>query len=218
VGVGSVIVVLVVAAATIVAVPQLRHRVPVVKGWFGTDPSSAALVGTLQQFFADGCEGSCSDATEPASAFIVKVDAKNPTWARWTINDPNIGTASGYAQADHGNWQVAAGPGSDQVGCSESDPVPAQVLSAFGATCQGAVTAPATPTAPQVSAQEAYEVGEAHGKTAIAGISGPEAQPEQRVCALIEVPAEYSQAGLSGDWIQGCEAGYQAGLAGPPFG
>jgi hypothetical protein len=66
----------------------------------------------------------------------VTLDQHNPAWARWSVVDPSIGSAYGFAQLAGGSWSVVAGPGSAEVGCPSSGAsVPAQILSDFGATC-----------------------------------------------------------------------------------
>jgi hypothetical protein len=93
-------------------------------------------VATLQTFFAGGCDGGCTRLTEPASAFSVTLDQHDPSWARWSVVDPSIGSGYGYAQLSGGAWAVVAGPGSAAVGCPPTDhTVPPQVLADFGATC-----------------------------------------------------------------------------------
>lgn len=95
-----------------------------------------ALIATLQAFFEAGCNGGCTRLSEPATAFTVTADHNNPDWSRWTVNDPSIGSGYGYAELMSGAWQIAAGPGSGEVGCPPATHlVPTQILSDFGAAC-----------------------------------------------------------------------------------
>jgi hypothetical protein len=98
----------------------------------------------LQTYFAGGCGGGCTALTEPASAFSVTFDQHDPSWARWSVVDPSIGSGYGYAQISGGRpagWLIVAGPGSAGVGCPPSaHTVPAQVLADFGATCPSSGT------------------------------------------------------------------------------
>jgi len=97
---------------------------------------TASLIATLQAFFANGCNGGCASTSEPASAFNVTFDPNNPDWAKWTVNDPNIGAAAGFYESVNGVWQVVAGPGSQYVGCPPGPGVvPSQILSDFGGSC-----------------------------------------------------------------------------------
>ncbi len=98
--------------------------------------SAADLVPVLQAFFAGGCNGTCTRLNEPTSAFTITLDQHDPTWARWSVVDPSIGSGYGYAHVNGGTWAVVAGPGSAAVGCPPSaSAVPARVLADFGATC-----------------------------------------------------------------------------------
>jgi len=108
----------------------------------------ASIIGVLPPFFANGCNGACVDLTEPASAFTVGIDPSNSSWARWTLNDPTLGTQYGFAQYVSGSWQIVAGPGtgpsSDGLGCSSASSVPNQVLADFGWTCPTPAESPAS--------------------------------------------------------------------------
>ena len=65
----------------------------------------------------------------------------------------------------------------------------------------------------QVTPQEAYQNGFAHGETSSAGfISG--GPSEETVCRISGAPYSYS-AGLDADWQNGCIAGFQKGQQGP---
>ncbi len=100
-----------------------------------TNPTPT-IIGLLQQYLASGCQGGCSQLTEPASAFTVKPDPSNAAWAQWTVHDPTIGSGYGFVQDVGGSWHVAAGPGSEHVGCpGGSANVPMQVLTDFGLSC-----------------------------------------------------------------------------------
>lgn len=71
----------------------------------------------------------------PASEVTVQLDNDETTWAYWTVNNPNLGVAEGFAQLVGGTWEIAAGPGSADVGCSPGPTVPMQVLTYFGQSC-----------------------------------------------------------------------------------
>ncbi len=114
-------------------------------------PSLNTLVSILQQYFGQGCAGSCSSTTEPATAFSISADPSLPRWAKWTIDDPNFGTAYGFAETLAGSWQIMAGPGSHQVGCLPGAEVPSNVLSDFGYSCG----TPTTTTVPMVAVPDA---------------------------------------------------------------
>ena len=73
--------------------------------------------------------------SEPASAFTVKIDSDDPSWAYFTVNDPNAGPGYGFADLVNGSWEVYA-VGSSEVGCPPgSEVVPPQVMAYFGIIC-----------------------------------------------------------------------------------
>jgi hypothetical protein len=89
------------------------------------DPTTA-LLGVLKQSFA----------SEPAAAFNVKLDPNSPTWAFWSVYDPYLGSAYGFAQSSGGTWQIVAGPGSSGVGCPGGPQVvPPEIMSDLGVGC-----------------------------------------------------------------------------------
>jgi hypothetical protein len=177
-------------------------------------PSTASLISTLQAFFANGCNGGCSDTSAPPSEFSVTFDPHNVDWAMWTINDPNLGTAAGFYEKLNGAWQVVAGPGSADVGCpGGGGSVPADVLSDFGITCPGAVSTTPTPSTVPVSSQlqRAYQLGYAHGSTTEAAGQ----LDEQTACGISSrtyaPPSNPLSSALDTQYLSGCDAGYQAG-------
>ncbi len=73
---------------------------------------------------------------EPASYVTATLDPNDPTWSKWNINDPNIGSAYGFSELIDGTWQLEAGPGSAEVGCPGGGPqVPSLIISDLGAAC-----------------------------------------------------------------------------------
>lgn len=66
-------------------------------------------------------------------------------------------------------------------------------------------------TSANVTGSQAFQDGEAHGRTAISGMisGGPS---EQSVCYNY-VPNQYQSAGLGAEWQNGCAAGYASGSA-----
>ncbi len=96
----------------------------------------SGIIDVLRQYLAAGCQGGCSQLTEPAGAFTVKPDPNGTMWAEWTVVDPTIGSAYGFVQDVSGSWQVVAGPGSEHVGCPGGHGiVPEPVLADFGLSC-----------------------------------------------------------------------------------
>ena len=101
-----------------------------------TNNASIKLVATLQKFFSNGCRGGCTHLNESASAFNVVTDPHNTTWDQWTVNDPALGPAYGFAhQSAKGTWQLVAGPGSVAVGCGQPEQVPRMILADFKQDC-----------------------------------------------------------------------------------
>jgi len=93
-------------------------------------------VAILQSYFRGGCNGGCTQLSEPSTAFTVTPDRNNPDWSKWSVNDPSVGSGYGYAELVNGTWQIVAGPGSAGVGCPPSPHlVPAQIISDFGSSC-----------------------------------------------------------------------------------
>lgn len=158
---------------------------------------TAALLAVLQQTLT----------SEPASAFTERIDPNDTSWAMWTVNDPTVGMAYGFAQSSGGQWQVVAGPGSDDVGCGDGEvQVPTQVIADLGASCPGGSP---TQEAPTVTSQQAYQDGYNRGHESSSGyISG--GPSEQSVCDTY-VPSNYSSAGLSAEWESGCTSGFETG-------
>jgi hypothetical protein len=166
-----------------------------------------AVLSVLPAFFSNGCNGGCADLTVPTSAFTATLDSNNSDWIMWTVQDPSIGSASGFAEYTTGTWQIVAGPGSDDVGCTSPGQVPSSVLSDFSETCTSDSSS-SSGTTSTATAQSAYQDGYATGQTSSAGfVSGGES--EQTACRSVP-PADVS-AGLSGDWLSGCENGFAAG-------
>lgn len=79
-----------------------------------------------------------SSLSVPDSEITVQLDRDETTWAYWTVNDPNSGVAAGFAELIGGTWEIYAGPGSADVGCSPGPTVPPQVLTYFGQSCSPA--------------------------------------------------------------------------------
>jgi hypothetical protein len=173
-----------------------------------------AVLSVLPAFFSNGCNGGCADLTVPTSAFTATLDSNDSDWIMWTVQDPSIGSASGFAEYITGGWQVVAGPGSDDVGCSSPGEVPSAVLSDFGQTCPSDSSSSSGSTS-TATAQSAYQDGYARGQTASAGfVSGGES--EQTACRAVVVPPADVSAGLSGDWLSGCENGFASGESSNP--
>ncbi len=106
-----------------------------------TQTPTAAVVSTIQQFYASGCQGACTPQSEPASGFTVNFDSDDASWVQWILDVPKIGLSYGYAESTGGTWQVVAGPGTSAVGCSGGAvAIPAFILGYFRADC----TPPAT--------------------------------------------------------------------------
>lgn len=112
----------------------------------------------------------------PANGITVHADNDEPTWAFWTVNDPNNGAAAGFANLIGGSWQIAAGPGSADVGFAPGPTVPPQVMTYFGQTCRtgntgntgntgtGTTGNTGASSPPTISVQGAYQEGYQWGK------------------------------------------------------
>lgn len=111
----------------------------------------------------------------PSNEITVTIDKDEPSWASWTVNDPNAGPAYGFSELIGGTWQVVAGPGSAGVGCpGGSAVVPPQVMTYFGTVCPSTGTGgtgatgstgntgtgnTGTVTPPTISTSSAYNEG-----------------------------------------------------------
>lgn len=176
-----------------------------------TAPSTGAVIHLLEQFFSGGCGGGCAQVSEPASAFTVNLDPNDSSWARWTVSDPNLGTAYGYAQDLGGSWQVVSGPGSGQVGCTH---VPLQILSDFGETCSAPSAPPTTTTEPAPTGnqlQQAYQAGLRDGSFMQFPSSFSSGSAQNAASTLCRLHSEgYSQnLEVQAQYLDGCMAGFQ---------
>lgn len=97
-----------------------------------TTPSTAVSSSAATSAVTSLVEQSLS---VPANEVTVQIDNDEPTWAFWTVNDPNVGGGAGFANLIGGSWEIAAGPGSADVGCAPGPTVPPQVMTYFGQTC-----------------------------------------------------------------------------------
>jgi hypothetical protein len=159
--------------------------------------AKAALIDALQKSFND---------TEPSSAFSVKLDSDNPAWAKWEVDDPNVGVAYGFAESSAGVWTVVAGPGTADVGCPppETLAVPASILDYFNLSCD----ASSVPVA-QVTPAEAYQIGFDRGKTMEFPSSFSSATAAR--FATNDCNAnEYGESDLNAQYDSGCVAGYNS--------
>jgi hypothetical protein len=131
-----------------------------------TAQSSAAAISAVTSLVE-------SSLSLPANEITVTIDNDQPSWAYWTVNNPNVGTAYGFSQLIGGTWEIVAGPGSFGVGCPGGGQgqavIPPQVMTYFGTTCpptgsgnsgtSGSTGNTGSVTQPTISTSAAYNEG-----------------------------------------------------------
>lgn len=185
-----------------------------------TPCTASALADAFQSTGAAANGGSIPTDVVPTGSPLCVTTTGDGPFAFLNFNSPSVGSVSAVFNTQDGTdchgctdlWEVQA-IGTD-FSCDEFTTDEIQAFTSAGESLCSTTGDGGDGTTPEssgsVTAQSAYQDGYDTGQTSSAGfVSGGES--EQTACRAVVVPPADVSAGLSGDWLTGCEAGFAAG-------